>query len=236
MTGEPSAALPPAVEARALTKRYLDGTRRRTVVDAATLRIERGELVVITGPSGSGKSTLLGLIGAMIAPTSGELTLFGEDAVHLRDHHRAALRRRCVGFVFQELGLVPAMSLEENVLLPLVPTGGPSAADRARIEALLARFGLAARRRARASTLSGGERQRGAIVRALVRAPPLLLLDEPTAHVDAEAARAILEHLVALAAGGTTIVATTHDPRLSEHAGVSRTLAMRDGRLEAGPT
>jgi putative ABC transport system ATP-binding protein len=167
----------------------------------------------------------------MIAPTSGEVSLLGEDVVHLRDHHRADVRRRLVGFVFQELGLVPGMTLEENVLLPLVPTGGATAAEAKRIDALLERFGLSPRRRARAGSLSGGERQRGAIVRALVRDPPILFLDEPTAHVDAEAAASVLDHLASLAAEGRTIVATTHDPRLATHAGVTRTLAMRDGKL-----
>lgn len=220
----------PAIDARALTKRYLDGTTRRTVVDAVTLEVPRGAWLVVTGPSGSGKSTLLGLLGGMVTPTSGELRLLGEDAVHLRDHHRAELRRRVVGFVFQELGLVPAMTLEENVLLPLVPTG-VSAAERARIDALLERFGLAKLRGARASSLSGGERQRGALVRALVRDPAIVLLDEPTAHVDAEAAAVILEHLDRLAKDGKTIVTTTHDPRLRDHAGVTRAREMRDGKL-----
>ena len=224
---------PLAIDARALVKRYLDGTRRRTVVDEASLAVTRGEWIAITGPSGAGKSTLLGLLGGMIAPTAGELRLLGEDVVHLRDHHRAEVRRRLVGFVFQDLGLVPAMTLDENVLLPLVPTGGPTATERARIDALCERFGLGARRRARAAWLSGGERQRGAIVRALVRDPAILLLDEPTAHVDATGAAAVLDHLATLAAEGRTIVVTTHDPRLTAHAGVTRTLAMRDGRLEA---
>lgn len=223
----------PAIEARALVKRYLDGAGRRSVVDDVTLSVERGQWAVVTGPSGSGKSTLLGLCGAMIAPTSGELSLLGEDVVHLRDHHRTDVRRRLVGFVFQELGLVPAMTLEENLLLPLVPTGGATPSERARIDSLLERFGLVARRGARASTLSGGERQRGAIVRALVRDPAILLLDEPTAHVDAEAATAILDHLATLTAEGRTIVTTTHDPRLTSHAGVTRALQMRDGRLSA---
>lgn len=222
------------VETVEVTKRYQDGDRRSTAVDRVSIAVRAGELVALRGPSGSGKTTLLGLMGGMIAPTSGEVRIDGESIVHLRDRHRTELRRAKVGFVFQELALVPDMTLEENVLLPLVPTGGASAAEKARAMSLLERFGLAGRVRARANRLSGGERQRGSIVRALVRDPKLLLLDEPTAHLDAANAAEVVAVLAALRDEGRAIVCATHDPRLADDGRVDRSVAMADGRVVSG--
>ena len=214
-----------------VTKRYADGDRTVEAVSGVSLGVRAGELVLLVGPSGSGKTTLLGMLGGLVTPTSGDVRVEGRSLVSMRDHHRTEYRRTQVGFVFQELALVPEMTLLENVLLPLVPRG-VTQADRERAQALLERFGLGARSRTRAGRLSGGERQRGAIARALVHEPRLLLLDEPTAHVDAENAAGLLELLVRLAAEGKTVVATTHDPRLASDPRVTRVVRMRDGRLE----
>jgi putative ABC transport system ATP-binding protein len=220
------------VETAEVVKRYADGDRTVRAVDGVTLSIESGELVVLRGTSGSGKTTLLGLLGGMIAPSSGDVRFQGESIVHLREHHRAELRRTKVGFVFQELALIPEMSVLENVMLPLVPDGGGGEEDESRALASLAALGITREKAlSRASRLSGGERQRAAIVRALVREPKLLLLDEPTAHLDAENAAAIAKLLLAEKARGRTIVASTHDPRLAEAEGIDRALEMRDGRL-----
>lgn len=223
----------PAIEVVEVSKRYRDGTRTIRAVDNVTLAVERGTLVVLRGPSGSGKTTLLGLMGAMIAPTSGRVCVLGKDLTHLRDHHRTAVRRERVGFVFQELGLIERMTLLENVLLPLVPLGGATAAQRARAETLLARVGLEGRMASTPEKLSGGERQRAAIARALVLAPPVLLLDEPTAHLDTENALAVVSLLAELVREGTTVVAATHDPRLADDGRVDRVVAMRDGAIVA---
>ncbi len=223
------------VETREASKRYVDGSRIVKAVDAASLSVARGEWVALRGPSGSGKTTLLGMIGGMIAPTSGDVLFEGESIVRLREHHRAELRRTKVGFVFQSLALVPEMSVIENVLLPLVPDGGARAADEKKALEALAEVGLdEGRARARASLLSGGERQRAAIVRALSREPALLLLDEPTAHLDAESAAGVLALLDAQKTKGRTIVVSTHDPRLADHAGIDRTIEMREGRIVIG--
>lgn len=219
------------IETRDVTKSYLDGPRRLVAVDALRLGIASAELVALRGPSGSGKTTLLGLMGAMIAPTSGDVQIFGESVVHLRERHRTELRRARIGFVFQELALIPEMSLIENILLPCVPSGGATKADKERAAQLLTRFGLEGRHRARASQLSGGERQRGAIARALMREPPILLLDEPTAHLDSENAREVVALLASLRDEGKTIVCATHDPRLAEDPAVDRTITMADGRI-----
>lgn len=219
------------IETEDVTKSYLDGDRRLIAVDALTLGIARSELVALRGPSGSGKTTLLGLMGAMITPTSGDVRVFGESVVHLRERHRTELRRAHIGFVFQELALISEMSLIENILLPCVPSGGAGRAEKERAAQLLERFGLAGRHRARASQLSGGERQRGAIVRALMLDPPILLLDEPTAHLDSENAKEVAALLSSLRDEGKTIVCATHDPRLAEHHSIDRTITMADGRI-----
>lgn len=216
------------VEAR---KRYRDGARRIDAVASVSVSIPKGELHVLRGPSGSGKTTLLGLMGAMIAPTSGGVTVLGDELTHLRDHHRTALRRERIGFVFQHLQLVDGMTVRENVLLPLVPLGGASAAHVKRCEALLARFGIADEIDRRADRLSGGQRQRAAIARALILEPPILLLDEPTAHLDTENALAVVDLLAELVGDGATIVAATHDPRLADDPRVHRVHVMRDGAL-----
>lgn len=223
------------VEAREVSKRYVDGDRVVRALDAVSLSIEAGEWVVLRGPSGSGKTTLLGMLGGMIAPTSGDVLFEGESIVRLREHHRAELRRTKLGFVFQGLALVPEMSVLENVLLPLVPDGGTGKDDEQRALAALAKMGLdRGKALARASLLSGGERQRAAIVRALVREPKLLLLDEPTAHLDRQNAEELLTLLADQKAAGRTLVISTHDPRVVEAAGIDRTIEMRDGAIVTG--
>lgn len=222
------------LEAEALTKRVRDGRSRRTVVDGVSFAVERGELCLLRGPSGSGKTTLLAMLGAMLTPTSGEVRLDGVATSRLRDAHRSAIRRKKVGFVFQDVQLVGAMSVRENVLLPCLPDG-IGASDVQNAERLLARFGVAALADARAATLSGGEAQRVALCRALVRDPALLLLDEPTAHLDADSAELLLGDLDTLAGEGRAVVVATHDPRVlaRESAVASRIVALRDGRVES---
>ncbi len=212
-------------------KRYLDGATRVDAVAGVRLEVPEGALWVLRGPSGSGKTTLLGLMGGMVTPTSGAVHVLGESLTHLRDHHRTAVRRTKVGFVFQDLSLIDGMSVRENLLLPLVPLGGATKAQADRAEALLTRFGLGDRIDTRASRLSGGQRQRAAIVRALVLSPPVLLLDEPTAHLDTDNAREIVDLLASLRDEGTTIVAATHDPRLADDPRVDRCVSMRDGEV-----
>lgn len=220
-----------AAEVIDVVKRVADGRARRAVIDGVSLRVERGELVVVRGPSGSGKTTLLALVGAMLSPTSGEVRLDGEPTSRLRDAFRARVRRRKVGFVFQDVQLVEELSALDNVLLPAVPDG-VSAAARARAGSLLERFGVASLASTRARLLSGGERQRVALARALLLDPPLLLLDEPSAHLDDERTRAITDELASLAAAGRALLVATHDPRVAEHAAVSRVLSLHAGKME----
>jgi putative ABC transport system ATP-binding protein len=187
-------------------------------------------LVVVRGPSGSGKTTLLAIVGAMLSPTSGEVHLDGEATSRLREAHRADIRRRKVGFVFQDLQLVPRLSALANVLLPRVPDG-VTAADETRARALLERFGLAAFVESEARALSGGERQRVALARALVSDPALLVLDEPTAHLDDARAAAVADDLSAVARDGRAVLVATHDARIAKNAAVTRVLDLAGGKL-----
>jgi putative ABC transport system ATP-binding protein len=224
-----------AVSVRDVSKRIRDGAARRTLLEGVSFELARGELAVLSGPSGSGKTTLLAIVGAMLAPTSGEVLLDGEATSRLRDAHRAQVRRAKVGFVFQDLQLVEGMTARENVLLSQVPIG-VTASDEARADALLARFGIEGVAHSVARSLSGGERQRVALARALLRDPPLLLLDEPTAHLDDAHARAVAGELASLAVDSgnpRAILVATHDPRVTDHPAVTRVLALAEGRLVA---
>jgi putative ABC transport system ATP-binding protein len=219
------------LEAKAVTKRYYDGDRKTLAVKEVSLVFESGSFNVIRGASGCGKSTLVGLLGGLTQPTSGEVIIEGTSITSMRDHHRSLFCRTHVGFVFQELSLIDEMSVLENALLPFVPTGGPSKDDLKHVEASFEQFGIANLASSRANALSGGQRQRVALVRALARKPSVLLLDEPSAHLDAENTLNILELLGSERDAGRVIVATTHDPRLSEDARVDRIIEMIDGEI-----
>jgi len=219
------------LSARAVTRWVRDGQRRRDVLRGIDLAVDRGQLVVILGPSGSGKTTLLGVLGGMLLPSSGEVLLDGEAVSRLRDQHRAEIRRRKVGYLFQDLALIPGMSAVENVVLPLLPDGVPSREAERLALAALARLAVEDRAAASVDGLSGGERQRVALARALVRSPPLLLLDEPTAHLDADRAAALLDDLADLATQGTALVVASHDPRVIEDPRAHRRFRLDQGLL-----
>jgi putative ABC transport system ATP-binding protein len=220
-----------AASVQNVTKKVWDGAERRTVLDEVSLDLARREIVVLRGPSGSGKTTLLAISGGMLSPTSGEVFIDGEATSRLRDADRAAVRRRKVGFVFQDLQLVDDMSVLENVVLPRIPDG-LSRADVARAEALLGRLDAASLAAKRTRALSGGERQRVAMARALMNDPGLLLLDEPTAHLDDARARTVMDDLAGLAAEGRAVLISTHDPRIADHPAVSRVVDLAAGRLD----
>lgn len=210
--------------------RVADGRATREILVDVSLELGAGELVAVRGPSGSGKTSLLAVLGGLVTPSEGDVSLNGLSIVRLRDHHRTALRRSTIGFVVQELALIPDMSVMENVLLPFVPDGVTSA-DRAAAQRWLDRLGLGDRGPSLARALSGGEKQRVALARALVRDPAVLLLDEPTAHVDAKTAEELVAELVRLREDGRTLLVASHDPRLLEAAGLDRILELDRGRL-----
>lgn len=222
----------PALAAKDVSKRVSDGRARREVLKRVTLELYRGEMVLVSGPSGSGKTTLLAILGGMLLPTSGEVWLGGEAISRLRDHQRAEVRRAKVGYVFQDFGLVEGMTVLENVLLPLVPPGeATTAAAVEKARALLDPSGLRELERTNVTRLSGGERQRVALARARIAGPQVLLLDEPTAHLDTARARSLLGELAALCGQGAAILVASHDSRVAEHERIDRRLSLDEGVL-----
>ncbi len=195
------------------------------------LVVAAGDYVAVTGPSGSGKSTFLNVAGLLDRPTEGVYELDGTDVSTLGERARAALRGRCIGFVFQSFHLLPYRTATENVMLAQLYNGVPRAARRRAAVDALGRVGLAYRRDSLPTTLSGGERQRVAIARALVNRPRLLLCDEPTGNLDTTTSGGVLALLDELHEAGLTIVVITHDPDVARRA--QYTVTMRDGYLDA---
>ncbi len=218
----------PTLECRAVTKRLPSGGRTLTVLDHVDLVIEAGAFVAILGPSGSGKSTLLGLLAGLDRATEGSVLFEGSALERLDEDQLALLRRRRVGFVFQDFQLLPDLTALENVLLPLELSRHADAPARA--TELLREVGLAERAHHYPSQLSGGEQQRVALARAFSTRPAVLLADEPTGNLDGATGRAALDLLVALREQqGTTLVLVTHDTRVAERA--DRRIHLADGRI-----
>jgi putative ABC transport system ATP-binding protein len=209
----------PIVRIRNLVKEYRRGTEVVRVLDGLSLDIAAGDYVALMGPSGSGKSTLLNLIGGLDHPTSGELVIDGLRVDELRDSELARWRADHVGFVFQMYNLLPVLTAERNVELPLLLKDLTREQRAVRVAAALKLVGLENRARHRPRELSGGQEQRVGIARAIVTDPTLLLCDEPTGDLDRKSGDEILTLLEALNREyGTTIVMVTHDPHAAERA------------------
>jgi ABC-type lipoprotein export system ATPase subunit len=214
------------VRAVELTKVYRRGAEEVQALDGVSLEVPAGTFGAVVGPSGAGKSTLLHLLGCMDTPTSGRLWLDGESVEGMGEAARTRMRQERIGFVFQHFGLVPTLTVAENVALPTL--FGRRAA-RERVSELLETVGLAHRRSHRPQQLSGGEMQRAAIARALVNAPRLLLADEPTGNLDTAAGEVVLDLFRRLHGEGLTVIVVTHNPALA--AATERQWTLRDGRL-----
>ena len=224
----------PAVELQQVGKVYREGEAERVVLRDVSVTIHRGEIAVLLGRSGSGKSTLLNLIAGIDHPTSGRVLLGGTELTALNEQRRTLFRRHHIGFVFQFFNLIPLLTVEENLMLPLDLIGGADAKGIARVRSLLERVGLAGRGGSYPDRLSGGEQQRVAIARALSHEPDLILADEPTGNLDAETAAGVLDLLDSLAReSGTTVVMVTHS---REVIGVSdRIFTIERGQLVEQP-
>jgi len=213
-----------------LTKSISTATHRVDILKGINFEIAQGEFVAIMGASGSGKSTLLGLLAGLDAPTTGKILLDGEDITGLDEDSMAVLRGRKVGFVFQSYNLIPTLTAEENVMLPLELAGGNGSAGRKRARELLDAVGLSDRRDHYPVQLSGGEQQRVALARAFTAKPPILLADEPTGNLDSQNGKHVLDLLIQLnQSEKTTLVLVTHDQTLATYA--SRRIILRDGLI-----
>ena len=216
------------VAAHDVTRRYGEDATAVDALRGVSLDVRAGEVVAVMGPSGSGKSTLMHTLAGLDKPTRGSVAIGGEEITGMDDAKLTQLRRDHVGFVFQFFNLLPMLSAEDNIVLPLTIAG--EHADRAWLEELLSRTGLDGRRTHRPAELSGGEQQRVAIARALVTRPTILFADEPTGNLDSKTSAEILELLRMSARDyGQTIVMVTHDPRGASIA--DRILFLADGLI-----
>jgi putative ABC transport system ATP-binding protein len=213
---------------RSLSRTYRSGSRDLTVLKDITFDVSPGEFLAILGPSGSGKTTLLGLLAGLDLPTSGMVHLDGEDLGSMTEDERARLRVEKIGFVFQSFQLMPTLTAQENVQVPLELRGQSEAGTRARD--LLTRVGLSGREHHYPVQLSGGEQQRVALARAFSTRPKVLFADEPTGNLDASTGATIIELMAELNHDqGTTLILVTHDLELASRA--RRTIRLADGRL-----
>ncbi|MFO0816555.1 MAG: ABC transporter ATP-binding protein [Pirellulales bacterium] len=216
------------LEARKVTKSFGDGEARVEAVKGVDLAVRRGEMLAIMGRSGSGKSTLLTMLGGVDVPSTGQILLEDRDLATLTDDERTLVRRRRIGFVFQQFNLLPILTAEENVALPLELDGVPQAEARTRAGKMLDMVDMGSRRHHLPGKLSGGEQQRVAVARALVIEPAIVLADEPTGNLDSATGKKLTTLLRGLVeTHGQTLVLVTHDPAVAAQA--DRIVHMADG-------
>ena len=222
----------PRIALSGITKTYGQGAAAFQALKGVDLTIEAGEFVAIMGPSGSGKSTAMNILGCLDTPTSGSYLFQGLAVERLDRKQRALLRRHCLGFVFQGFNLLARTSALENVELPLIYRGVPTAERHAAAREALARVGLAGREKNTPGELSGGQQQRVAIARAIVTEPTVLLADEPTGNLDTRTSEEIMELITGLNHDqGITVLMVTHEPDMAAHA--RRMVRFVDGRVES---
>jgi putative ABC transport system ATP-binding protein len=218
----------PAVVARDLVRRYGEGENAVDAVRGVSLEVPTGQFTAVMGPSGSGKSTLMHMLAGLDRPTRGSVEIGGHDITAMGDKELTLLRRKHIGFVFQAYNLVPTLTAEENIVLPLAIAGQRPHAGW--VDAVIERVGLDHRRHHRPAELSGGQQQRVAVARALVSEPTVLFADEPTGNLDSHSGAQVLELLrEAVREYGQTIVMVTHDPRAA--ASADRAIHLADGRV-----
>ena len=221
-------ALDIAVSARRVTRQYGEGESAVHALRGVSLEVPVGQFTAVMGPSGSGKSTLMHLLAGLDRPSNGRVKIGGEDITEMADKRLTKLRRRHIGFVFQQFNLLPMLTAEENILLPLSIAGRKP--DKAAVAALIARVGLGDRLGHKPSQLSGGQQQRVAIARALASQPTVLFADEPTGNLDSTSGTEVLQLLrEAVELDRQTTVMVTHDPRAA--AAADRVLFLADGEI-----
>jgi len=214
-----------------LTKTYQMGTELIHALQGVSFAVTDNEYVALMGPSGSGKSTLMNLLGCLDTPTAGTYTLGGQRVDKMSDAELAQVRNSQIGFVFQTFNLMPRLSAQENVALPLVYAGLGRSARRKRAADMLDAVGLGDRMDHRPNELSGGQRQRVAVARALINNPSIILADEPTGNLDTKTSIEIMALFDDIHARGNTVILVTHEPDIAEYA--HRVVRMRDGYIES---
>ena len=219
----------PVIRVAGLGKSYATAAGLFPALRGVDLQILPGEYIAIMGPSGSGKSTFMNLLGCLDTPTTGDYYLAGQNVAQMDNDDLAQLRNRTLGFVFQGFNLLPRMSLQDNVALPLVYSGADKETRRAAARELLDKVGLGQYAESLPSRISGGQQQRVAIARALVNKPRLILADEPTGNLDSHTSEEIMRLFGELNAEGITIVLVTHEPDIAAHA--KRQVRFLDGEL-----
>jgi putative ABC transport system ATP-binding protein len=196
-----------------------------------TLSLEPRHLTVFKGPSGSGKTTLLSIIGCMIRPTSGRISLFEKEITSLPERFLTEIRRKTFGFVFQQFQLIKGLSVLDNVMLPAFPYGEPFRSLKSRALEILQLFRISDKAQSKIEWLSGGEAQRVSIARALINDPSVIIADEPTAHLDTKLSAEFLEILGQMKNRGKTVLIASHDPLVYDAQIVDRVIGMRDGMI-----
>jgi len=215
-----------------VTKAYNPGKPNEFVaLNKVSVEVSSGECTILAGPSGSGKTTLLSLVGLMSRPSSGRITILGRETTLLSESFRTLFRRRHMGFIFQHFQLITDLTVKDNLDLVLYPEGQPFEKIREKRTSLLERFGLIAKGAEKAAVLSGGEQQRLAIARALMNNPEILLIDEPTAHLDTTLSRHVIDLFRNLKKEGKTLVIASHDPLILTSGLAEKVVHLREGRI-----
>jgi putative ABC transport system ATP-binding protein len=220
------------IETENVTKIYRTDEVETTALDKISLKLEEGEFVSIMGPSGCGKSTLLHVLGLIDDLSDGTYQFMGEDVSRYSERKRAVVRKRNIGFVFQSFNLIDELTVSENIELPLIYNKTPSQERKPRVEEVLEKMDITARRNHFPRQLSGGQQQRVAVARAIINQPKLILADEPTGNLDSEHGAEVMKMLVKLNQEGTTILMVTHSMENASYSG--RVIQLHDGRIASG--
>ena len=215
------------------TKIYNQGKPNEvTALYDVSIAIEPQTMVCLQGASGSGKSTLLSIIGCVLPPTSGRASIAGKQLSRMPDRFLTIHRRETIGFIFQQFNILPRLSVLDNITLPLMPLGVSPREQKIRARKLMEQLSISHRENFPAGQISGGELQRVAIARALINNQPIILADEPTAHLDSSLSMEFMKIMADLKTAGKTIVIASHDPLVSEHPAIDRIIHIKDGRVD----
>ncbi|MFD1163011.1 ABC transporter ATP-binding protein [Hwangdonia seohaensis] len=212
-----------------LTKVYRTDEIESTALNEVSFEIKKGEFVSVMGPSGCGKSTLLNILGLLDKPESGSYQFLGEEVSHLNEKGRSNIRKKNIGFIFQNFNLIDELTVFENIELPLLYNKVPASERKQRVNALIEKIGISHRASHFPQQLSGGQQQRVAVARALITRPPLILADEPTGNLDSSHGNEVMELLCELHEAGTTIVMVTHSPHDASYS--ERIINLLDGQI-----